>query len=370
MSDLSPWMAPWSGRLLTLAVVLLGAGLIIWSLRVRRQNTGEPRCQRCGYNMAGASSLSCPECGHTAENRAQLFIQRQYKSWAIVGLLVALSLPVYVVQGRMRVYGWDYYLALYPMYAVWPEHKLSDQTVRGLCFRFYRDRRVYYNERLLITIDEETIFNEKDDRWMFGERYEGLAPSQWFFDIDNDGADELLVISNAGGNASDNDNRILSFDFSNEPPRFLGMTRVTGRLTFDDHNGDGDRDIRHTSHFYRHNWTSGAGSPYPVIWLRFVDGQLIVDKKLSRQPLPDEKTVQDVLAQSDEIDSYAPALWLALDMIYSGHAAEGENLLQAVNPIYARKFNSEQQLLSEPVMACVQIAPFGKEILAMSSTTP
>ena len=59
--------------------VLCGLGVlfIVWALmwdwlRRRTRRETHPRCPKCWYNMTGATSLTCPECGRTAKSQKRL----------------------------------------------------------------------------------------------------------------------------------------------------------------------------------------------------------------------------------------------------------------------------------------------------------
>lgn len=80
------------------SLVLLAAGvsgslaLTLFGLFVGRTRR-EPGCPACGYSMMGATGLRCSECGQIAESRGALYRRRPRWRWAIVGLLLALSMP-------------------------------------------------------------------------------------------------------------------------------------------------------------------------------------------------------------------------------------------------------------------------------------
>src|SRR5436190_8290860 len=107
MSDLIPWMVPWSGRVLVLGVVCIGMYIALRGLvRWRRLM---PICPKCGYDRSHSNSQHCPECGHVSKTPIDTL--RRPRRWRIVfiGALLALSLPAYVVQRRVRTHGWEYY---------------------------------------------------------------------------------------------------------------------------------------------------------------------------------------------------------------------------------------------------------------------
>jgi len=48
--------------LVFISIFLLSAVLLVFGLRGRRIGD-EPRCRKCKYNLTGAISANCPECG-------------------------------------------------------------------------------------------------------------------------------------------------------------------------------------------------------------------------------------------------------------------------------------------------------------------
>lgn len=66
------------------------------------------------------------------------------RSWliAILGLLITISLPGYVIHRRVRSYGWEYYLRLYPMYAFFHTVHTEHAEVGPFTVDFYKDRRL------------------------------------------------------------------------------------------------------------------------------------------------------------------------------------------------------------------------------------
>ncbi len=79
--SIGPWTAVAAG------VILFGAAVIgrsIWGDRSR----GRRRCPKCWYDMAGAPTLVCPECGHDAVEVAMLYRTRRLRRPAIIGIAV------------------------------------------------------------------------------------------------------------------------------------------------------------------------------------------------------------------------------------------------------------------------------------------
>lgn len=112
LSDLISWMAPWSGRVLVGAVVLLGMACVWWGMRRRR--SASPQCGRCGYSFTGLSSRRCPECGWTARTERETMIGSRRWWLVVIGLVIALSMPTFVVVRRTKQYGWTYYRSFGP----------------------------------------------------------------------------------------------------------------------------------------------------------------------------------------------------------------------------------------------------------------
>lgn len=71
------------------AVLLLSLLLIARSLFADRSR-GRRRCPSCWYDMAGVTTLCCPECGKSARSERHLFRTRRRWRWAAAGLTLGL----------------------------------------------------------------------------------------------------------------------------------------------------------------------------------------------------------------------------------------------------------------------------------------
>lgn len=71
---------------------VLGAlGLVVLARAVwGDRSKGRRRCPKCWYDMAGAPSLVCPECGKDAGDEKRLLRTRRRKRWMAVGVLVMM----------------------------------------------------------------------------------------------------------------------------------------------------------------------------------------------------------------------------------------------------------------------------------------
>ncbi|GMU20170.1 MAG: hypothetical protein AMXMBFR13_02690 [Phycisphaerae bacterium] len=66
------------------------------------RSRGRPRCPQCWYNMTGAPSLVCPECGHDARFQGRLFRTRRRRWPVVLAILLALGCA-YAWQVRLRI---------------------------------------------------------------------------------------------------------------------------------------------------------------------------------------------------------------------------------------------------------------------------
>ena len=77
------------------------AGLLLWLLLllIGKSTRGVPRCRRCGYDMTGASSLACPECGRLHKDEKQLLRRRRSRKWIAIACVLLAVLPVSLTYG-------------------------------------------------------------------------------------------------------------------------------------------------------------------------------------------------------------------------------------------------------------------------------
>lgn len=97
----SDWMFWIAGGLLGIA----GLWLAYWSLLSDRAK-GRERCPKCWYDMQGAESLRCPECGHAAKTDRKLLKTRRRWRWAVLSIIVLIGSSLLHLAPQVRTRGW------------------------------------------------------------------------------------------------------------------------------------------------------------------------------------------------------------------------------------------------------------------------
>lgn len=102
---------------LIIAGIALAVGLLLLFIGFRGRRIGtEPRCRQCGYNLTGAASENCSECGATINQHGIVYGTRRRRP--VVIAVAALILPTAGMFGwldgysRLRAIDW------YPYYPV------------------------------------------------------------------------------------------------------------------------------------------------------------------------------------------------------------------------------------------------------------
>jgi len=292
-----------------------------------------------------------------------------------VGLLIALSLPVFVVPRRVRAYGRDYCLRLYPLYAFFPERNLFAADLgHGVRVSSWQDRRSILGfPRLIVEWGGGSVWEHQwAIHWRIDSANETSDGRHRLIDLDGNGTRELILVTNHGGTGSNDLFTILSFSCSGGRARLHREYWFEGLGDFEDADGDGwPAELHYTSKYYKYRWTGGASSPFPRVWTRFGEtpdrSGLRIAADLFHQPPPEPGVIEACIAEakSGRIGAHTRALHVALDMIYSGHAAGALRLLEAVDPYYPR--DADGPPLSEQVFRAVRGAPFGEEIMALNA---
>ena len=89
-------LAPIDQVLILTGVCIFAFALVLMAVGLPGDRSrGRPRCPCCWYDMKGAPSLTCPECGKTVRSERSLFkTRRSWKGLAIAAVLVLLGLSM------------------------------------------------------------------------------------------------------------------------------------------------------------------------------------------------------------------------------------------------------------------------------------
>jgi hypothetical protein len=84
-------MVMWLLPLISSTVLACGAATFLWAMFADRAR-GRRRCPRCWYDMSGAASLTCPECGKDARTITRLnHTRRQWRLAALALIMAAVG---------------------------------------------------------------------------------------------------------------------------------------------------------------------------------------------------------------------------------------------------------------------------------------
>ncbi len=325
MSDLMPWMAPWSGRILALLLFVAGLTMTCRALFPSKPD-GRPRCPKCWYDLTGGISQTCPECGHTPIRRDRPGkIRRHYKT-ALLSLLFAIALPLFVVQRRVRVYGWVYYTYYGPIYYFSPMKQIAHHRINEVTFGIYSDRRDWnYDTICRIKSGSNTLYELTDYRIELGARLPDDSHIGMGEDITDDGRPNVIITTYSGGAHCCTEH--ILFDIQDGSANEIArITPAHGNADFTDIDGDGDLEVSLHDWTFAYWNTSFASSPAPRIVLQY-DGTTYrtAPHLMAAPPPPPEQwnqlahQVHQSLTNNEQLWP-SSALWSTmLDLIYTGH---------------------------------------------------
>lgn len=343
MSDLLPWMAPWTG--LTLATVLLAAGLyLFWRGLFSDRSHSTPRCPKCWYDRTGLPSATCPECGYAIKKEADAFRTRRSWKLAVFSTVVAFGLPTYAIQNRVREYGWRYYLQLQPMYWLFPTRVLWSRQCNGYlieCLVDQRDRggEEFDNQRLRIRRAGKTALQHNDGwEWQLGYTdgsiHNGVDVGT---DFNGDGVPDIALIEWSGG--AHCCYTLYLFELGPTDLKPLAVIKAHhSNPEFTRRNGLVDINLQDWTFAY---WnTSFADSPAPSVILSWNGSKYAIDPTAMHAPAPPAKDLNELAAKvrtklkADEYLWYNSQLWgTMLDLIYTGNAELAYDFLDTTWPV-------------------------------------
>lgn len=346
VSDLIPWLMPWSGRFLVGVCVAAGVVFAAWGLLRRRYRRGS--CARCGYALAGLGGRPCPECGCEPETRAARPRPGRGR-WVAVGLMVALALPAFVAQRRMRRHGWDYYLRLKPMYTLWPRKVVRRQRFGTVVLTTTMDRRaegLFGPDRVVARSGGRTIATVDEGYRAeafpaFVDPY-GDKPNAPGVDLTGDGVGEVTMRAHSGG--AHCCSTYVLIDPSVTPARvLLELGPSNAHPNAVDFDADGVPEIEYLDDTFAYWNTCFACSPMPRVLFAYDREAKIfrLSPAHMRGPVPDDLQAKaaDLRTRLADATGYDraldanPDLWgVMLDLIYTGHAGEAARFLRSAWP--------------------------------------
>lgn len=349
MSDLILWGAPWTGRVLVACLMLLGVAVAWWGRRwshraAARAAREGPLCNSCGYSLIGLADrtdLRCPECGRPHTTADKLPSPRWPKRWIVAGLVVALVLPAWVVSRRVRVFGWEYYLRLYPMYALFQYRTLDRGHAADVSYWIGEDRRGPGYERFAkVYRGRDLYFTGTDHSWYVGPT-DSLLPAPGS-DIDRDGVSDLVLMSFSGGAHCCETFYVLRL--SNPPKVVFTFEAGLAGARFEDVDRDGKLDLITGDATFAYWRTPWVASPIPrVIFRCEAPGTYVPSPRLMAQPAPPESDLAKALAEAraelvaepwvkEGFFGAGALLRTMLDLIYTGHPARAYAFLDQAWP--------------------------------------
>jgi hypothetical protein len=312
---------------------------------------GRVRCPRCWYDMAGTAGLVCPECGKRAGSPRAL--RRTHRRWRMAGagLLVMAAgatgawwpwvrhtvprmvLPAYVLESRLEVTGGYVVRVLAPRFR-------DDVLERRLEIRRH-GRVVFSTDSIYIKLGASV--------WpaLPGGPGPGAKPPGLGDDVTGRGVPDLVVEFPTGG--SGGNSTTMLFELGDERS---GGFKVIGTLptgTFADMDGDGRPEFVAVEQSLAYRWSPNAGSPRPLVILRYRSDHFVPAADLMIRPPMTEAEVSALVARSadekiPEEERFLTVLKTVIDLIYHGQAEQAWQVLETAWPNGPRdkaKFGAE-----------------------------
>lgn len=317
MSDLIPWLAPWSGRIVVIVIALLGAALTLWAVRRRRWTS--PRCRRCSYDLSASPSLKCPECGWAAQDRSQALRGRRRWKLVALGLVITLALPTFVFIKRTKQFGWEYYLTFGPGHYFFGKQTLDTITVSGVTVRVIRDRSPNVWQKFVEITDSAGTHTLESFNWTIGDKDFGRGQ-----DITGNSKPDIILTEYTGGAHCCFVFHVYEID---APGTLRELVTVDGRDggRFEDFDGDTLPEFITEDWSLAYELTCFACLRYPTVILKF-DGEAYVPAiELMRTPEPTESPSQVARRiyreqEESQLDPRDALFGEMLYRIYTGHA--------------------------------------------------
>lgn len=339
MSDLIPIWAPWSGRVVTVLLFLVGASLFVWLLA--RPRLRVPTCRRCRYDLSGTAADSlCPECGHFTAPDGRLTPQRRPLA-ALACLALGSALPVYVAQGRMRTYGADYYLRLEPLYSCFPTRTIETVRIGGAVLRLTEGRRDTGDGPVTATIRDAGKSLKISEHRVFPA---DPSAQPRLRDPNDNGVPDVVISTSSGGAHCCYD--LVVVELAADGPRtLLELAMKDCHAEFVQRDADAALEIELCDATFAYWNTCFACSPMPDVVLDWDGNTWSLGTSLMYQAPPDAdalaekaKNIAAALFNPNAPEAgpmlwNSPDLWgVMLDLIYTGHAGLAFDFLDQAWP--------------------------------------
>jgi hypothetical protein len=145
----------------------VAAAMLLYLGFFQDRSRGRPRCPRCWYNMTGAPSFVCPECGHDARSPKRLYRTRR-RRWAILLSFVAVACCYYSWLVRVRVVELKEPAPVAMRPTTWllaRLHTIPSQQRYVVQARVERFGLWPWEERLLLPIFDDGLVADNGSRW-------------------------------------------------------------------------------------------------------------------------------------------------------------------------------------------------------------
>ncbi len=364
------------------AAVLFAAAVACacWALWGDRPK-GRKRCRKCWYTLppeAGASTR-CPECGYTALRDSDVL--RTRRRWALLalGLLIAVAASVPMVgKGRLR----RAMLWFMPTWRTVERHEVAGYSVIKL--EANDDQRL---PPRMIEVRHlgQVVWRMTGFHPQIGGAFAsgkagpgaGVVRAGIGQDVTGDGRPDLIVEDPNPGTGNIAVQYVFTLVRNPEGPSLPPIAVIPYSGLWRDVDNDAVPEFEAADRTFSYWWTTGAGSPYPSVILKWRGDHFAVAPDLMRRPAPSREALQTIavndrgLITATGADGCAPALARALTFIYEGNSGAALDYLRLVWDNLRESGAAKQTGATEAdgafakIMERLKESPFGAEVLGM-----
>ena len=348
------WIYTIGPTVLGLVFVLLG---IFW-----RPRLASPRCPKCRYDMRGAVSLRCPECGHTACDADALRRRRRLAPLLAVGLVTIAAYPGWRAVLWSKGRGWS------PPLPAW---KVFDSTPLGSGFvvdrMTPRNRWEFKCACRIRWPGGSARWLESDHSFSIGGPTPDGSGVGLGDDITGNGIGNLILHEWSGGAHCCYTYRVFELS-PNDGPIEIAIIDAEHGGGFEDRDNDGVPEYVGFDWHWAYALNCFACLEYPEIILRYDGADYALAADLMRKPAPTAEEFDAMVLdiRSGDWAEYPEArdhLWSRmLDLIYSGNAPLAWRLYDQARP--CETAGKKEDL--ERFVKVLESSPFAESIRMMS----